>query len=104
VLADDKHADWLLWQEPSLEGRVAYDVRFELFARRELVQISRLQQGSPPAWRRCGAGAAVVTFAGNAVLRRFAEAGVLAPASRRIVKGRQFAAIAQPTPTKPCRL
>jgi hypothetical protein len=104
VLADDEHADWLLWQQPSLEGRVAYDVRFELFARRELVQISRLQQGAPPAWRRCGAGAAVVTFAGNAVLRRFAEAGVLAPDSRTIVKGTQFAAIAQPSPGKPCRL
>jgi hypothetical protein len=104
VLADDDHADWLLWQQPSLEGRVAYDVRFELFARRELLQLSRLQQALPPAWKRCGAGAAVVTFAGSSELRRFAEAGVLAPGRRTIVTGTQFAAIAQPTAAAPCRL
>jgi len=104
VLADDKHADWLLWQQPGLEGRVAYDVRFELFARRELVQISGLDLASPPAWKRCGAGAAVVTFVSNVALRLVAEAGVLSPGRRTIVTGKQFAAIEQPSPAKPCRL
>jgi hypothetical protein len=104
VLADDEHADWLLWEQPSLEGRVAYDVRFELFVRRELVQINRLQQASPPVWERCGAGATVVTFAGNAERRRFSDARVLAPNARTIVRGRRFAAVAQPAPTTPCRL
>jgi hypothetical protein len=104
VLADDRHADWLLWEQPSLEGRVAYDVRFELFARRELVQISGLRLASPPAWRRCGAAAAVVTFESNTELRMFAAAGVLAPGHWTIVRGKQFAAIAQPAPETPCRL
>ena len=36
VLADDVHSDWLLWKEPQLAGRVAYDVRFELLDRSEL--------------------------------------------------------------------
>jgi hypothetical protein len=103
VLADDEHADWLLWQQPSLEGRVAYDVRFELFDRRQLVQISRLQQASPLAWGRCGVGATVVTFAGDAELRRFAEAGVLSPGARTIARGKHVAAVAQP-PAAPCRL
>jgi hypothetical protein len=31
VFADDRYADWLLWAEPSLRGRIAYDIRFELF-------------------------------------------------------------------------
>lgn len=104
VLADDRHADWLLWEQPSLEGRVAYDVRFELFARRELVQISGLRLASPPAWRRFGAAAAVVTFESNTELRMFAAAGVLAPGHWTIVRGKQFAAIAQPAPETPCRL
>jgi hypothetical protein len=104
VLADDKHADWLLWQQPSLAGRVAYDVRFELFAHRELVQLSRLHQAWAPVWKRCGAGAAVVTFAGDAELRLFAESGVLSPRRRTIVQGSRFAAIAQPLPANPCRL
>jgi hypothetical protein len=104
VFADDEHADWLLWQQPSLEGRVAYDVRFELFGRRELVQLSRLHLASVPAWRRCGAGLTVVTFTGSAELGRFAETGVLAPGARTIVRGKGFSAVAQPTRAAPCRL
>jgi hypothetical protein len=79
VLADDDHADWLLWQEPSLEGRVAYDVRFELFDRRELVEIGRLQV-APSSWAGCGAGVRVV----------------------RVPLG--FAAVGRPTSAAPCRL
>jgi hypothetical protein len=104
VLADDEHADWLLWEQPSVVGRVAYDVRFELFDRRQLVQIVALQRAASPVWARCGAGATVVTFAGNVELRRIAEAGVLAPGWRRIARGSQFAAIGQPAPKKPCQL
>jgi hypothetical protein len=104
VLADDEHADWLLWQQPSLEGRVAYDVRFELFDRRQLVQISRLQQASRPVWARCGAGATVVTFAGNEELRLVREAGVLAPGARAVASGSHFAAVVQPARVAPCRL
>jgi hypothetical protein len=104
VLADDEHADWLLWLQPSLAGRVAYDVRFELFNHDELQQISRLRWASPPVWQRCGAGAKVVTFAGSSQLRVFAAAGVLAPGRRTIVRGPQFAAVAQPSPAAPCRL
>lgn len=63
VLADDAHADWLLWEEPSLAGRVAYDVRFELFDAGELAQLRALHDGAPAAWRRCGSIARVVTFA-----------------------------------------
>jgi hypothetical protein len=79
VLADDDHANWLLWQEPSLEGRVAYDVRFELFDRRELTQIGRLQT-APSSWAGCGAGVSVLRLADG------------------------FAAVGQPTPAAPCRL
>lgn len=31
VFATDRHADWLLWKIPDLRGRIAYDVRFELY-------------------------------------------------------------------------
>jgi hypothetical protein len=103
VLADDAHADWLLWQEPSLAGRVAYDVRFELFTRRELTQISLLQQAAPSVWRRCGRGARVVTFAGSGELQRFAKAGVLVPDRRTIARSPQFAAIEQRTLASACR-
>ncbi len=31
VFATDRHADWLLWKLPELRGRIAYDVRFEIY-------------------------------------------------------------------------
>jgi hypothetical protein len=40
VLADDVHNDWLLWKEPQLEGRLAYDVRFELLRPTQLAKLS----------------------------------------------------------------
>lgn len=48
VLADDATADELLWQQPELRGRVAYDVAFELLTP---VQIRRML-----AWRNLTPG------------------------------------------------
>jgi hypothetical protein len=59
VLADDASADWLLWTLPSLRGRVAYDVRFELLTSRQVRQLvawSRLD----PGWRAATTGYSVV--------------------------------------------
>ncbi|MGZ4308757.1 MAG: hypothetical protein ACXVYM_06235 [Gaiellaceae bacterium] len=36
VFASESLADWLLWADPKLDGRVAYDVRFEILTRRQL--------------------------------------------------------------------
>jgi hypothetical protein len=59
VFADDASADWLLWELPSLRGRVAYDVRFELLTSS---QISRLVAWDRlrPGWRRAIAGYSLV--------------------------------------------
>ncbi len=35
VLADDRYADWLLFTYPQLRGKIAYDIRFELFTKRQ---------------------------------------------------------------------
>ena len=95
VLADDEHADWLLWTEPSLAGRVAYDVRFELFNGPELQQIVSLRHASRASWRRCGATASVITFAHPADERQIVQQGVLAPGARAIVRSPRFSAVAQ---------
>lgn len=94
VLADDAHADWLLWEQPSLAGRVAYDVRFELYSRPELVELNGMHDGSPRAWRSCGAVASVVTFATPRDQQRFAAAGLFS-SPRRIVELPTLAAVAQ---------
>jgi hypothetical protein len=49
VLADDVHSDWLLWEEPGLAGRLAYDVRFELLSAHQLAGLQALRDGRRPA-------------------------------------------------------
>jgi hypothetical protein len=44
VFANEAFADWLLWKIPSLSGRVAFDARFELMTREQLVDIVRFRQ------------------------------------------------------------
>jgi hypothetical protein len=43
VFATSPYADWVLWTEPGLAGRVAFDTRFELLSRRQLVQLGQLE-------------------------------------------------------------
>ena len=40
VFADEHFGDWLLWREPALAEKVAYDARFELLSHRRLDDIS----------------------------------------------------------------
>jgi hypothetical protein len=84
VLSDDVHADWLLWQQPALAGRIAYDIRFELFAADELAQLKQLEEGGRAAWQLCGV-ASVVTFQTPKDLGRTASAEVLGPGTRTLV-------------------
>jgi hypothetical protein len=43
VFATSPEADWLLWSQPELSGRVAYDARFELLSTSQLMQLARFQ-------------------------------------------------------------
>jgi hypothetical protein len=51
VFADSVSADWLLWREPALRGRVAFDVRFELLTENELRRLGAFAERRGPAWR-----------------------------------------------------
>jgi hypothetical protein len=50
VWATDGTADWLLWRLPELRGRIAYDVRFELYDKATLDDIVRYDTRAP-GWR-----------------------------------------------------
>jgi hypothetical protein len=51
VFANERFADWLLLREPSLRGRVAYDVRLELLSDRQLVEAASVV-GAQGEWQR----------------------------------------------------
>jgi hypothetical protein len=56
-------------------------------------------------WRRCGAAARVVTFAGPVDARVARREQVLAPESRTIASSKTFVAVAQPPAAAPfCKL
>ena len=76
VFADDLHSDWLAWEQPTLVGRIAFDVRFELFDAAEMAQILRLRDNAHSVWVRCGQSATVVTFASTASAQRARSEGV----------------------------
>ncbi|HEV8460845.1 MAG TPA: hypothetical protein VGQ38_09065 [Gaiellaceae bacterium] len=46
VFATSPYADWLLWSQPALTGRVAFDARFELLSTRDVQRIAQLQARS----------------------------------------------------------
>lgn len=62
VFASETLSDWLLWTEPSLRGRVAYDVRFEILSRRQLERLVSYHRRSGAAWRAPTYGYDVLVF------------------------------------------
>jgi hypothetical protein len=62
VFANDRYADWLLWQLPELRGRIAYDVRFELFNGRQFRQLHAYRSQIGDDWRRAAAGYQLLMF------------------------------------------
>jgi hypothetical protein len=52
VFADARYADWLLWEQPQLSGRIAYDIRFELLSRRQFESLVAYQSRAGGRWRR----------------------------------------------------
>jgi hypothetical protein len=48
IFANGHFGDWLLWKEPRLAGRVAYDSRFELLTQSQLNGLGHLSELLPP--------------------------------------------------------
>ena len=65
IFADERYADWLLWRAPSLQRRIAFDVRFELLSRSELDAIADTLKGSGDHWQRGARGSRVVVLSPN---------------------------------------
>jgi hypothetical protein len=62
LFATDRHSDWLLWRLPSLRGRIAFDVRFELYDRPTLEDIVRYNGELTPDWKEIADGYDVVVL------------------------------------------
>ena len=56
VFATDRNADWLLWAIPSLRGRLAYDVRFELYTPATFNRLVRFRGERGRDWKTLAEG------------------------------------------------
>jgi hypothetical protein len=52
VVTQESYADWLLWTFPSLRGRIAFDIRFELLGARGLKDVVVMEDAAGPTWNR----------------------------------------------------
>ncbi len=83
VFASERYADWLLWRRPELAGRVAFDVRFELYDDQQLGAIFRFRNRIGDDWRAAAAGYELVVL--DRVADRELEAPLLdSPGARRL--------------------
>jgi hypothetical protein len=55
VFAPDRFSDWLLWKIPELRGRIAYDVRFEVYDRAFFDRLAEYN-GEAGDWKRFAEG------------------------------------------------
>ena len=51
VYANEAFPDWLLYEHPSLDGRVSFDIRYELLSDRDLKSIAAFESRSGADWR-----------------------------------------------------
>ena len=56
IFADVRFSDWLLWHDPALAGRIAYDTRFELLTNSQITRLANLTQLPNPGQRDILAG------------------------------------------------
>jgi hypothetical protein len=62
VFATSGDADWLLWSIPTLRGRVAWDVRFEIYSPETFQRIVRFKGKLGPDWMSLANGYRVVVL------------------------------------------
>lgn len=60
VFAPDRFSDWLLWNLPELRGRVAYDVRFELYDRAFFDRLAEYNGEAGDRWKSFADGYRIV--------------------------------------------
>src|SRR6202034_3387988 len=56
VLADVRFADWLLWRDPALAGRIAYDTRWELLTPAQMNSLQAVFGVSGANWKQAAHG------------------------------------------------
>ena len=83
VFGDERFADWLLWRDPALAGRVAYDARFELLSPEQMDSLVALFSAAGAGWKQAARGDRLLVLDRTATPD--AVRGFLAEPGRRVL-------------------
>jgi len=84
VFATSRDADWLLFQIPDLRGRLAYDVRFEIYDRETFERIVRFRGEQGADWKSLADGYEVLVFETDAEPSSHVDDFVSEPGARSL--------------------
>lgn len=65
VYATEPYADWLLFEQPRLAGRVAYDIRFELLSPAQMLAITSFHIAAGSGWEHVADGYGVLALSAS---------------------------------------
>ena len=95
VFATSRDADWLLWRIPSLRGRLAYDVRFEIYDRETFERIVRFRGEQGDDWKSIADGYEVVVFETQQEPSSHVQDFLAEPAAREVYADERVTVIAR---------
>jgi hypothetical protein len=94
VFASERYANWLLWRDPKLSGRLVYDVRFELFSPKQFEDLALFHDRVGTTWTRIADGARLLVL-DLAADRRAANALRARPGTSVLFEGDGVAVLAR---------
>ena len=95
VFAPDRFSDWMLFKIPELRGRIAYDVRFELYDRAFFDELQEYAGESTPDWKSFADGYRIVIV--DETRKSHTREFLAEPGARVVYRGEELTVIARPT-------
>jgi hypothetical protein len=96
VFAPDRFSDWLLWKIPDLRGRIAYDVRFELYDRAFFDRLAEYNGEAGANWKSFADGYRIVLV--DETRRSHTKDFLAEPGARVVYRGDEVTVVARPAP------
>jgi hypothetical protein len=96
VFATSRDADWLLFQVPELRGRIAYDVRFEIYDRETFERIVRFRGEQGEDWKTIADGYEVLVFETEQEPSSHVQDFLTEPDARRLYADERVTVIRRP--------
>jgi hypothetical protein len=93
VFIPDRFSDWLLWKIPELRGRIAYDVRFEVYDKEFFNRLARYHSESGAEWKSFADGYRIVVV--DETKRSHTADFLEEPGARAIYRGDEITVIAR---------